>query len=432
MSEKIMLIYVSSNGNGIGGNNGNNNKFYSVELLDNGDVVKRWGRIGTDGQSGVKKNGGRSEFDKIIREKKKKGYKEASIDTESAEESFDYNLLDVAMDEIHAPDRHAKKLIKELVEKNIHNITSATKIKYDIKTGFFSTPLGVVTKEGVNKAIELLNKLSDLIDADKLKTPVQQRKVIEINEAYFTIIPTIIKDVRDFKNLLITSKRLSEQYAICDALLSSIDIINAEKDKAKKSSKGIKKDKTFDLELSFLDDINEVRRVKKMFEKSKNANHGSRTNNAKISKIYKIKIGKEDKEYRTDLSNHMELWHGTKVANLMSILKSGLLMPKYSPGSVTGYMFGQGLYFSNQSSKSLNYCDGMFWNNAQAQNKIYLFLADIAMGNFQVPRGSTSKKPSKGYDSYWAKPGQSGIMNDEMIVFENNQIRLKYLLEITL
>jgi hypothetical protein len=59
-----------------------------------------------------------------------------------------------------------------------------------------------------------------------------------------------------------------------------------------------------------------------------------------------------------------------------------------------------------------------------------MFLCSIAMGNYQVPKSSTGKTPDSGYDSYWAKPSVYGIMNDEMIVFNNEQIRLDYLLEI--
>ena len=106
-------------------------------------------------------------------------------------------------------------------------------------------------------------------------------------------------------------------------------------------------------------------------------------------------------------------------------------MPKQSPGQTTGYMCGQGLYFASQSTKSLNYCDGMYWNSSAKQDKIYMFIADIAMGNYQVPSRSVSKNPDSIYDSYWAKPGQSGIQNDEMIIFKNNQIKLKYILEIS-
>ena len=40
------------------------------------------------------------------------------------------------------------------------------------------------------------------------------------------------------------------------------------------------------------------------------------------------------------------------------------------------------------------------------------------------------KKLEKGYDSFWAKAGKSGVRNDEIIVFKPEQVRLDYLLEI--
>lgn len=106
-------------------------------------------------------------------------------------------------------------------------------------------------------------------------------------------------------------------------------------------------------------------------------------------------------------------------------------MPKSTPGQTTGAMFGYGLYFSDQSTKSLNYCDGMLWNNSKKQDKVYMFLAEVAMGNFYIPKDSTRNNPPKGYDSYFAKGRESGVQNNEMIVFNTNQIKLKYILEIS-
>jgi poly [ADP-ribose] polymerase len=420
--KKTMLILVSVDGN--------NNKFYYVELLNNGDLIKRWGRVGTKGREVIEKNMGEYAYNNIIKAKKAKGYKETEINIDIKDDKVNVNLLDIAMEQIKAIDKESKDLIKTLVKENIHNITSSTKIEYDIKTGYFSTPLGIVTQKGVEKAKQLLNKIEKLFNNDQYKKS-KRKEFQKLNEEYFTIIPTKIKNLREFENLLINKEKIEEQSSICDALISSIKIINSEKEKQKNKTKKVK-EQIFDLKIEYLKDKKEIKRVKKYFEESKNKQHGRKTANAKVTKIYKINIGKEEKEYRKDFKNQMELWHGTKIANLLSILKSGLLMPKYSPGEATGYMFGMGLYFSNQSSKSMNYCDGMFWNNSKKRNKIYLFLADIAMGNYKVPNSATSKKPPKGYDSYWAKPNISGILNDEMIIFNNNQIKLKYLLEIEL
>lgn len=421
---KEMLIFVDTKDN--------KNKFYYLELSGN-TVNIEYGRVGSAPQK-TSYSGGEKMFNKKMNEKLAKGYKRSSVALDMIEESTNStsgsNILEIAMDQIKTDDI-SKKLIEKLVKQNIHNITSNSKIKYDIKSGYFKTDLGIITKSGVEKAIEYLNEIEQLVaqgfDDVKIKN-----KFIKLNEEYFTIIPTKVSNLREFSSLLITNNKISSQLDICTALLDSLEIIEKEKFRIKSSEIDTKVlDTIFEAEVLKLTNKKEFERIVKMFEQSKNSNHGRNTNSYKIESIYKVSLGKEEKEYRSDLSNQMELFHGTKVANLLSILKSGLLMPKYSPGSVTGYMFGQGLYFSDQSTKSLNYCDGMYWNNAKSQDKIYMFIADIAMGNFQVPRGSTSKHPDKGYHSYWAKPGQSGIQNNEMIIFNNNQIKLKYILEIS-
>ena len=424
MTNKVMLIMVNSGEN--------NNKFYELELKDNGDVHKRWGRVGTAGSSSITFGGGESEFNKVKRGKERKGYKETDIDLEVEEETTNStgNIMDIAMKQIKTDDE-SKLLIKRLVDKNIHNITSNTKITFDIKTGYFKTPLGIVTKTGVDKAIDLLHKIERLI-IDKTFDNKDKSKFIKLNEDYFTQIPTKIKTLRDFNNFLTTNDKIIEQLDICNALIDSIEIIVKEKEKikAKKSGKKIKEEKIFNTTVKLLKNKKEFKRINDYFEKSKNRQHGYSNNNSKISNIYKVSLGEEEKNYRSDLSNQMELFHGTKVANLLSILKGGLLMPKYSPGAVTGYMYGMGLYFASQSTKSLNYCDGGHWNNAKKQDKIYMFIADVAMGKYEIPSSWHSKKPKPGYDSFWAKSGQSGVMNDEMIIFNNNQIKLKYILEI--
>lgn len=433
-----MLIYVSSEGNGKGGNTGNNNKFYYAELKENDDVIARYGRVGDTGTQITKASAGLKGFNKLIKAKVAKGYTEVPIDLSASDIEINtpagQDVMLIALSQINS-DEFSKELIKKLVERNIHNITSNTKITFNKSTGLFKTPLGVVTKEGVDKALDLLDQIVPLVDEGSLfKT--NESAIRRLSEQYYSIIPTILHNLRSISGHIIKSSRLEQQRDICNALLQSLDIIKADRDKTVKEaveSVALDTPKLFNTSLVKLDDDAEFDRISKYFEESKNRQHGTRTSGASIKTIYKINIESDDKAYRKDLNNQMELWHGTKVVNILSILKSGLLMPKYSPGVSTGYMFGQGLYFAKQSSKSLNYCDGMYYNSSsRTDNKIYMFVADIAMGNFQVPKGCKSVRPDKGYDSYWAKPGQSGIQNDEMIVFDNNQIKLKYLLEIEL
>jgi len=438
MNKKVMLILVSSDGTDQSVSRtaatGNNNKFYYVEL-DGTTINLKYGRVGTEGQSKTKQGQSERDFDKIIAGKIKRGYSKADIDldADSSEVSVDRDVMAIALAQIQS-DEDSKDLIKKLVKKNIHNITSNTKIKFNMDTGLFTTPLGSVSKAGVNKAKVILDKLALNIDDNGILKGKREATVRKLSEEYYQIIPTIISDLRNINSHIINNRKLIEQNDICDALLQTIDMIDSEKDKSVQSVKDDKDmEQLFDTSLTLLKDISEFDRIVKYFEDSKNKQHGYRTSTSKIKRIFNMSIAKDDNAYRHDMDNQMELWHGTKLANLLSILKSGLLMPKQSPGSVTGYMFGQFLYFSDISSKSLNYCDGMYWNSSSRDdNLVYMFVADIAMGNYQVPRGPTSKHPDKGYDSYWAKPGQSGIMNNEMIVPKNEQIKLKYLLEIQL
>jgi poly [ADP-ribose] polymerase len=229
--------------------------------------------------------------------------------------------------------------------------------------------------------------------------------------------------------MLTDQKRIDEQFNICDTLEQTLSLMLVQKDTAGEEKPKIKEE-VFKVKINLVDDKKVIKRINDNFNKSKNSSHGATVNNLSIENIYEVKLGREEENFRKDLSNVWELWHGTRVVNILSILKSGLLMPKETPGQTTGAMFSTGLYFSDQSTKSLNYCDGMFWNNSRKQDKIYMFVAEVAMGNYQVPKGPTSKRPDKGYDSYFAKANESGVRNNEMIVFDINQVRLRYILEI--
>lgn len=58
-----------------------------------------------------------------------------------------------------------------------------------------------------------------------------------------------------------------------------------------------------------------------------------------------------------------------------------------------------------------------------------MFLLDMAMGKYFVPPGPSDNLPKAGYDSTFAKPGHSGIQNEEMIVYRPSQCNPKYLIE---
>jgi poly [ADP-ribose] polymerase len=127
------------------------------------------------------------------------------------------------------------------------------------------------------------------------------------------------------------------------------------------------------------------------------------------------------------VGNVVELWHGTKASNLLSILKCGLIIPPSNASFCTGRMFGNGIYFSDQSTKSLNYAYG-YWSG-RTDNNCFMFLADVAMGKHYVPKSAGEHLPKPGYDSTYAKAGVSGVINNEMIVYKTYQVNLRFLVE---
>ena len=57
-----------------------------------------------------------------------------------------------------------------------------------------------------------------------------------------------------------------------------------------------------------------------------------------------------------------------------------------------------------------------------------MFLCDVMMGKSYIPGTKGCTSIPSGYDSIFAKAGQSGVMNNEMMV-PVNQSRIKYLIE---
>lgn len=140
------------------------------------------------------------------------------------------------------------------------------------------------------------------------------------------------------------------------------------------------------------------------------------------------------------VGNVHRYWHGTGAANVLSILARGLYVPpvKGSGIHIAGRMFGDGVYLSRSSTKSLNYSTG-FWGGSRA-GSTFMFLTETAMGNEyrpgaqyspRIPALARSSKDARGqsYDSINVKPGTGGVRNHEAIVWDPMQVKLAFLVE---
>ncbi|MCE6971749.1 WGR domain-containing protein [Cereibacter sphaeroides] len=411
----------------------NNNKFWEVSIDPSGSVSSRNGRVGSAGQSRVLGQG-RSLFESKIREKTRKGYREIEIvGKPSAAGSVDKaSLVSAAEEQIGRGDPVVAALVRELAAINRHQILAASggQMDLDLSTGIISTPVGVVTAENVTRARGLLQGFERYVTAQDVDEPAY----VGMLEDYLMLVPQKVGAKRGWhRDFLVDLEGLTRQGALLDQLEASIDIA-AQRVKDAETAAAGKPVPIFDVAMTVSEDPALRRRIEAFYERGRNRMHVS--HRLKVARIFDVSLGDMARRYAEDgakVGGIMELWHGTRAHNLLSILKSGLIVPRQN-GSihVSGRMFGNGVYFSDQSTKSLNYAYG-YWDGGAKDNRCYMFLADVAMGRPWHPdRTGSSVKPPAGYDSVFARGGRDIVMNNEMIVFRTSQVNLKHLVEFEL
>lgn len=403
----------------------NHNKWYHLELHDDGRVVSRWGRVGGSGQE--KELGyGETLFDTKSAEKQKKGYVEARTLPSSGvihnNVLHPQSLERLATEQIAANSPEAVSLIKKLVKANVHAILESTTLTYNAAAGTFSTPLGIVTQDAIDEARQVLRYIDELVQRGAWKDYRFQHAA----NRFLNLIPQNIGRTRQScRDLFPNLKIVHEKSDILDRLETSLQMVVTSAGNSTDHSAA----KLFEAQLHLVQGSREFHALKRKFKATLNANHAC--SNLRLHRAYTVEIASMQKAFEEkgrNIDNVLELWHGTGTQNILSILKNGFRVKPPSTAKLTGKMFGEGAYFANQSTKSLAYAHG-YWNGTRHKT-CYLFLCEVAVGRFQIPKGATAKRPDRGYDSYWAQNGKTaGILNDEIVVFDESQINPRYLLE---
>ncbi|MDR3240643.1 MAG: hypothetical protein LBT37_00540 [Lactobacillaceae bacterium] len=148
-----------------------------------------------------------------------------------------------------------------------------------------------------------------------------------------------------------------------------------------------------------------------------------------VTNIFRINNMDNFVRYNPQNLSTLDLVHGTRTENILSILETGLKLRPPTGTFLTGRMFGAGLYFAkeSESSKSMNYSNGFA---LAYSNKYYLFLAEVAVGKIyetEMPRPDLYDAPN-GYDSVQGVPGY-WLRYNEHVVYHNDQVKLRYLVE---
>ena len=249
------------------------------------------------------------------------------------------------------------------------------------------------------------------------------------------LIPQQVGHARGWhKTFFSTHNTLQRQSTLLDQLEASADL-------AESRVKSAQNDKItttladtpnlFNAELKILTDKDIIKKIETMFLESLNQRHDSKR--MKPVKFYEVTLHDAKAAFENDgakFDNIQLLWHGTRMFNVLSILKNGFLLPKaLSTMQICGALFGNGLYFSDQSTKSLNYSRGGTWDHGAIDKACFMFLVDVSMGKSYTPKNSYETLPKPGYDSTFAKANQSGVLNNEMIIYRLSQANIRYLIE---
>lgn len=165
----------------------------------------------------------------------------------------------------------------------------------------------------------------------------------------------------------------------------------------------------------------------------------------KFKKAWKITNTKTQNRYdefikNNDIKHTKLLFHGSRNENFWSIIKNGLMLRPINV-VITGKMFGKGIYFAPKCQKSIGYTslNGSYWAGGHS-NTAYMALFEIAYG---TPYDVNSHDPKyydfdydklqaakKGANCLHAHASKGMLHNDEIVVYKEEQMTIKYLIEI--
>jgi len=413
----------------------NSNKFYRAQLLEDFTVQIYNGRIGSEGQKQPPKSFSSEAaavrfLESKLREKEKGGYKPfqgvATTKTKSGASRLALEMA--ASEQIRTRDKdRVIDLIKRLVQANVHSILKSTDLKYDDETGVFQTPLGIVTQETINEARDLLQKLGRHIEVQDFDSA----DVKALLASYLMLIPQKVGRQLTVKGVLPDQDSIQKQSGILDDLESSIAqvaVLRQQQAQAQQTATPAPIEKIFNCEINVVTDQSVIDEIAAFFKKGAKSMHASY--GYKIKTVYELTIDSMTKAFEErgkKVGNIERMWHGTRPGNLLSILKSGLVVPPSSSSWVSGRAFGDGLYGSFESTKSLNYSTG--WWAGKVESQCFMFLIDMALGKTHIANKAWEKYPKPGTDSTTALPGKSGVANSELICYDKAQVCPRFLIE---
>ncbi|CAK7274673.1 hypothetical protein SEPCBS119000_006292 [Sporothrix epigloea] len=231
-------------------------------------------------------------------------------------------------------------------------------------------PLGKLSKTTISRGFQALKDLSALIDDQTLATTVHNlpyaHAVEQLSNMYYSVIPHAFG--RNRPPVIGAYALLKKEIELLESLSDMKDaelLMKADKGSAAERSTVHPADKHYQAlqmeEVTALDPKGEeYKQLSDYLLLTCGATHNVRY---KVQDIFRIERKGEKARFEACTLDSAEaqdsdtrlLWHGSRVTNFGGILGQGLrIAPPEAP--VSGYMFGKGIYLADMSSKSAGYC----------------------------------------------------------------------------
>lgn len=370
----------------------NNNRYY--KMIQNKDIFDiEYGRVGAKPMKMKRPMQLWNEtYDKHIKD----GYIDRT-DLLSIQETGEYKTIE---------DPYTRQLIEFLISRSKEIINECYSVSYtEVSSKMISAAQKIINNIGLQQSMEAVNDLLKKL---------------------FVIIPRKMKNVSDY--LIADMKQIGDvierEQELLDIMASQVDDLDNSNDK-----------KTIleanGLSVKLVESDKEIDQIKShMGEQKSHFIKAFRIKNKKTDENF-LKWCKDNNISKTDVHFY---YHGSKNENYWGILKDG---QKLNPNaSVCGKMFGYGLYYANKAKKSMNYTSISARWRSGIENSGYLAVFKVAYKNplhvSMFERWMTNIRTSKdinGHDAVFAHGGLS-LINDEIVIYNENQVTLCYLIEI--
>jgi poly [ADP-ribose] polymerase len=385
------LVMVSSS---------NNNKYYEMIYEGGSNFTINYGRIESTKTTLQKPY---SQWKSIYNEKVKKGYKDVTH-TVSVTVEDKKPIVENKLDQIQEA-KVAKFL--ELMKQYTDGLVAKT---YTVKAKD-------VTQTQVDEAQTYLNQL---LKIDKKDETAINSKLLEL----YMVIPRYMSKVQNYllPNIDL-DKTLQQEQDNLDAMASQVSMSKPTKDK--KISKVIKESKTLldvlGIKMKEIKGHTDLDYLIKQLSPNK------------IQSIFEIEKEEHNKVFNKWMGNQKNkqtrfLLHGTRCTSVIPIIEQGLKIRPQGNYQFSGKVYGDGNYFSETCSKSLNYTG---YDNDQV-----LLVYEVHTGNpFTYDgwyRGNSftlnyKNLQDRGFDSTFVKAG-NGLLNTEIIAYKEEQCTIKYII----